>query len=263
MVKGRIQVSRVERPTLPNLDQVDHLVGAEWKWGWAIPHMYRALHASGIGNPMPAAPTRTTDLFDALGYWNALQHMLSFSMGWARHDRGLRAWYDAGKPTGDDRLALLAAVWDSDGSLDPYVWWSHEHIEDNASILGKEVRERDVLSEVWGRRLRSWAAPGCSPMSPDQKHLEGIHASGPMERGQGEVRWHPDHQARRATLVVDDARGWLRALHQLGDELPLHRKGAWRVDVVAKPIGFLGTYRRSWETDLWFAGSHRVHLMGN
>jgi hypothetical protein len=35
------------------------------------------------------------------------------------------------------------------------------------------------------------------------------------------------------------------------------------VDVFVRQIGFVGTYRRSRDTGLWFAGQHRYHAVGN
>ncbi|MBC7596986.1 MAG: hypothetical protein H7288_24225 [Kineosporiaceae bacterium] len=37
----------------------------------------------------------------------------------------------------------------------------------------------------------------------------------------------------------------------------------WKVDVLVKPVGFLGTYRRSRITGLWFCARHQVHVSGN
>jgi hypothetical protein len=37
----------------------------------------------------------------------------------------------------------------------------------------------------------------------------------------------------------------------------------WTVDVVVEPWGWLGTFRRSPVTGLWYQGRHGVHLAGN
>lgn len=36
-----------------------------------------------------------------------------------------------------------------------------------------------------------------------------------------------------------------------------------RVDVVCRTVGWLGEYRRSTETGIWFRGQHRWHMLGN
>ncbi len=41
-----------------------------------------------------------------------------------------------------------------------------------------------------------------------------------------------------------------------------HQGHGWRVDVIVDGIGYLGTYRRSSQTNRWFAGRHTVHQLG-
>lgn len=48
-----------------------------------------------------------------------------------------------------------------------------------------------------------------------------------------------------------------------GATLPSLGTGSWHVDVVVKPMGWLGTFRRSWVTGLWFQGRHLIHAAGN
>lgn len=36
-----------------------------------------------------------------------------------------------------------------------------------------------------------------------------------------------------------------------------------RMDVIVRPLGWLGTYRKSRVTGLWFRGRHRWHMLGN
>ena len=48
-----------------------------------------------------------------------------------------------------------------------------------------------------------------------------------------------------------------------GTQLPPLGESSWHVDVRVRPIEFLGTYRRSRVTGLWFAGQHRYHSVGN
>jgi hypothetical protein len=67
----------------------------------------------------------------------------------------------------------------------------------------------------------------------------------------------------RAVLLLDGYLGWYSALHQRGHELsskPGHR--SWQVDVVCRPLGWLGTFRRSRRSGRWFAGQHRWHELG-
>lgn len=63
--------------------------------------------------------------------------------------------------------------------------------------------------------------------------------------------------------MLDTYSGWYSALARLGATLPARFDGrSWRVDVVVRPIGWLGTYRQSRVTSRWFTGQHRWHELG-
>jgi hypothetical protein len=64
-------------------------------------------------------------------------------------------------------------------------------------------------------------------------------------------------------LIVDDHVGWYRQLTTLGAQLPDLGNRSWHVDVVVRTIGFMGTYRHSRRTGLWFNGPHRLHEIGS
>ena len=62
-------------------------------------------------------------MFEACAYWAPLLHLLLYRLGWSRPDLGVRQWFDDGKPTDDETLALLSARWDADGQLDSFAQW--------------------------------------------------------------------------------------------------------------------------------------------
>jgi hypothetical protein len=84
--------------------------------------VFKALASPFTHEPILAAPQRL-EAGSPLAYWSALLNLLIHSFGWARPDRGLRWWYDAGKPTDDPRLQLLSQVWDADRQLDWFAAW--------------------------------------------------------------------------------------------------------------------------------------------
>ena len=120
---------RVERPDLetPPGDRLREEIGGQWEWCWSASLPYRAIVAPSTA-VMPAAPRPGADLMMYLGYWATLQGFLTYSFGWTRHDRGLRWWYDAGRPTEDSRFALIDAVWERDGRLLGYAEWCHDRL---------------------------------------------------------------------------------------------------------------------------------------
>lgn len=264
-------LTRVEQPRLGNVDhaELDPQVGGQWEWCWAVPLPYRALNTPSVGAPMPAAPRSGVDFMQYLGYWTTLQSFLTYSLGWPRHDRGLRWWYDAGKPIDDPRFALLDAIWERDGNLLAYLEWCHDRLGffDHQPLAkwtdydGKP----DTLTSDWKRRLEVLnQQQGTDGTSPHGMHLEGgDHSAGPAAGGFEAALTVTDSAARRAVYISTTASGWYRGLVELGSKLPPSSNASWRVDVYVQSIGFVGNYRRSRETGLWFAGRHRFHSVGN
>src|SRR6478752_1546477 len=99
-------------------DALRDAVGEQLEWGYATPWVLRALASPRTHERILAAPRPGDALSTATAYWSSLLYLLLYSMGWARPDRGLRWWYDAGKPTDDARLRLISDVWAADGQLD-------------------------------------------------------------------------------------------------------------------------------------------------
>lgn len=79
------------------------------------------------------------------------------------------------------------------------------------------------------------------------------------------ARFHHSTDGEHGTAVLLTQRyaGWFDELVDHGDSLPALRSGrSWRVDVVCTPIGWLGTFRKSRQTGLWFSGPHSLHIWG-
>ena len=68
---------------------------------------------------------------------------------------------------------------------------------------------------------------------------------------------------RRAVLMLSAYEGWYLTLSRLGATLPAREDGrSWRVNVVVRPLGWLGSYRLSRRTGagLW-ADTDRTNLV--
>ena len=268
---GEYFLTRVEQPRLVtiNHDELDPQVGGQWEWCWAVPLPYRAVITPSIGARMPARPRSGVDFMQYLGYWTSLQSFLTYSFGWTRHDRGLRWWYDAGKPIDDPRLALLNAVWERDGTLLAYAEWCHDRLKSfDHQALAEWTNydgQPDSLTSEWERRLQAARQePESGGTTPHGKHLEGgDHAAAPSADHYEAALTVINHAGRRGVYISTSAFGWYRGLVELAGKLPHSSGASWRIDVYVQSIGFLGTYRRSRKTGLWFAGRHRFHSVGN
>lgn len=295
-------LTRIEAQLTPAAGNNSFLAGGQLEWTWAVGMPYRVLadpHGMGVMPLSPADVVRGNEhgfpegnFEHGLGYFAALQSFLTYSFGWTRHDRGLLWWYDHGQPVEDSRFALLKAVWDADGMLLRYLAWCVERASP-ASLgwLGEPLHRwasnvdhtPDILSPSWRERLARETVSAESDhlcTTPWGKHLEhGDHIGAPSGwdwAGYGGSTQLPrelidasrlvgiDSSRRQATFVSDHVGGWYEALARLGGQLPpLANDRNWRIDVFVKPIGYLGQYRQSRTTSLWFAGRHQHHTVGN
>ena len=275
----RRRIHRVEVPS-------DYSEGDAWGWALAMP--YRCLSGDRGFASMPAAPRpENHDLADweqwfhqNLAYYTALQSFLTYSFGWTRHDKGLASWYDVGCPEYDPRYSLIKAIWFLDGTLDSYLAFAiaQDPIDALAPLRPWAMhtdlapfRARRELSRRLepARRMGIWAT-GSDPM-----HLGGgWHAGSASGHYAFGADGRPptarariagiDADERTAVFVADGIDGWYGRLAEIGGELPLLADSrSWHVDVYVRPIGFVGTYRRSRQTGLWFSGQHRHHSVGN
>lgn len=246
--------------------------GGQLEWSFATPWVFKALASPLTHEPILTAPQPGASEV-ALAYWSALLNLLIYSFGWARPDRGLRWWYDAGKPTDDPRLQLISQVWEADGQLDwfaAWLWTTPSIFE--SELLSELTGYHDdgspvPVDEVWIETTRAVAAASgvTAPIGDggwDELHLSQ-HSSGPLGECSCEPRLlRSSRTERRATLMLDSMIGWYRAVAVHGALLPELEQKSWRLDVVVRPVGHLGTYRRSRTTGLWFSGHHRHHLHG-
>lgn len=276
----RIEVKRVDPPEwLARHEHAggDHawreLSGEQVEWGYAIPQMYRVLASPRLGHELLRSPAPGDDHLVGCAYWSALLHLTTYSLGWIRPERGLLAWQLEAEPTDDVRLLLLSRIRGEDGMLDWFHAWTYgRHIKGVTDRLGELVgffddEEDTPTTPGWIDDQKEIAdesgvpAP-CSRGGYDPLHLSA-HLSGPLEEPPGDVTLiRTDRSRRRAVLLVDSMVGWYRALCSEGGALPDLGNQSWRVEVVVRPVGSLGVYRRSRETGIWFAGRHRYHEFG-
>jgi hypothetical protein len=252
-------------------EKLQPITGEEKGWGLGLPWMYRALASPWTHERMLAAPTVNGGDFGG-SYWAPLLHFMIYTLGWARPDRGLKWWYDAGKPTDDPHLRFLSDIWGKDGQLDWFAaWlWATDHLPPAATRLSQLTGYQDdgrpvVADRAWvDLQMRLAAASGIQHPGHhgDEFHLSG-HFAAPLEEPGGDVSiFHGDVEQRRAVLMLDSMVGWYAALVRYAARLPSPGERSWRVDVVVRPVGLLGTYRLSRTSRLWFACRHRVHLPG-
>lgn len=252
--------------------------GEQPNWGYAVPWMYQTLASPLSDNRMPRKPRPHGRLDESLGYWGSLLHLLLYGFGWTRPHAGLD-WYlwqhDSsmrGEDEWDVRLQLLDRVWMADGQLEYFAEWLHRYgsilpaAQQMLSLAGSEPSPGDTFRN-FADDYEPWLNPDVEgialPLSAswDALHLS-LHSSGPLEPGHHRVAVSPDGDA--AVLLSDTGFGWYRALIEWGQQADRLGSNAAEVDVVVKPMGWLGTFARSPSTGLWHRGkSEQIHHFGN
>lgn len=250
--------------------EAERSLGGQAEWFWGVPGVFHAIAAPRSAHQVPANPTPSPDEphSQALGYWGALHYLLLRRLGWSAPHRGLMRWYDAGKPTDDPTLALVADIWDVDGYLDVYLAWL---LRLQPRFLHHDIvrpESPEPLNAPWSRWLDATVAREERSPAPhfsltggwDPLHLTGhIGESGTPDPTSTLTVADP-HQ-HRAVFLTDTMDAWYEDLRAKVDTLPPSTR-SWRVEVVVRPVGVLGTFRRSTSTGLMFSGKHRYHSLG-
>ncbi len=246
------------------------LVG-EVQWCHLIPSLHRLLANPTAVVEMPQIERRIS-LMEACAYWETAMYLLRFLFGWRDPGAGLQWWYrNAQEDLGDPRLILLKQMWNSEGQLDLLAAWCWENEPGHDARRGQDFlgskwwtafERKHVKQRVYdhdpfngGYNPLHLGHSGHLPSSTHNPNIAAIANSGNLLQS--------DLKERKAVLVLEEARGWYDLLMHYGAKLPSLGNRSWHVDVVVKPMGWLGTLRQSRQTGLWFQGRHLIHAAGN
>lgn len=256
----------------------------EWSpWTQSLPVLWRELALPDPDHALPepvwnAAPGQHPEdiyghgLDQRIRFWTPLLHLAMGRLGWVDPGVGAASWVQAGMPTDDPALELMARWW-GDSVLGLCLW------DRESPMLGQITAE---VATATGTTVPGRPDPVDAPGAPDDRtHRrwadlfagggDGLHLSvhvplaliGSSELGQAATSLMLDHATGDAVLVLDRYVGWYRVLAEEGARLPARPGGrSWRVHVVVQQIGWMGQFRRSRLTGRWFAGRHRWHQLG-
>ena len=234
----------------------------------------------------PPQPTRVIKrghvskppIMEISAYWAPLFHLLGFGLGWNSMSRGLHRWHLLGRPRDGGVLDVVDRWW---GDHIPAIF---AHPNSQTMDAGRRSIHPDSpyrpIAEAgswWDARIEpelrtAWHADpkafwhDSGPDLPWKRAWGGEWNSMHMiyhwpphidDEQAGYVRIVTDDRSTRAAMFCDRYGGWYDALRT---QAP--RGGPCRVDVIVKPLGSLGTYRRSTLTGAWFSGRHRWHELG-
>lgn len=243
-------------------------LGQETRWLANIPHVFRMLSAPEGTHTFIAAPARGQTATDsATAYWGSLLFLLAYSFRWSSPGAGLAWWVQNNRPTDDNRLKLIEQTWVADGQFDRFcAWvWANPNGFDNSGMENWGPHPPHGRSEQWiaetYREAQRSGIPG--PEHDDFLHLMA-HISMSNWQPRGQCRLFMDNSGGpQGVLIAEDLGSWLTFLNESDKLASDHPSGrSWQIEVVVTTVGSLGTYRRSRETGRWFAGPHRLHMVG-
>jgi hypothetical protein len=252
------------------------MICGSYAWCVHIPRIHHALANPQAEVEFPAMPREDLDVLYFCAYWEPAIYIMFFLLGWMQPGKGLLWWYKNNKETfGDSRLQLLKTIWDYEGQLDLLAAWFwdedkvnlelFDHLTDNKVSSSGKV---DPGVEWWEQFKRKYSYDKNGYKNPFFGGYNSLHLGHCLE-----VAGYEDHSnalflkssktERKAVLLLEKALSWYRALAYHGKELPDIGNHSWHVEVIVKPIGWMGTFRRSRVTGLWFQGKHSIHMAGN
>ena len=257
------------RRELPSQDDPSLMGQAEWCH--LIPSLHRLLSNPTTIVEMPQIERRIS-LVDACAYWETAMYLLRFLLGWRDPGAGLQWWYrNDMEDLGDPRLVLLKQIWNSEGQLDLLAAWCWENEPGHDARRGQDFLGSDWWSAFESRHVKQ-RVYSHDPYNGGYNPLHLGHSGHLPSNGEGPfvkstknsgTLLHSDSKDRKAVLVLDQASQWYDQLMCNGAELPSIGNRSWHVDVIVKPIGWLGSFRQSRMTGLWFQGRHHIHQQGN
>ena len=247
-------------------------IGAD-KWTYQLPNLYRILN-DPAGAHRFVKPDSHMGIY---GYWFPLLFLLVKSFGWRYPARGLKWWADYQYPISDARLAVIYEIWVKDGDFDLFRKW----IEGFTNVLadGSYSDYRDpLLSRRVKLRMRKIEElkrenPECEARArivrdgTDPLHLRdhlfddySLSFSSEVDAAKNQVEVH----LKQHLFSGHPSVYFFSALNEIKREYAsrfLRQLPSYDVDF--EEIGYLGSYRISPMTGLWYTGSHYLHLVGS
>ncbi len=255
-------------------EALEDLWGDQDPWVRHLPLAWRACAEPSVGDyphhPRPRIENDWSSFEAHIAFFSPLLHLLLYGLGWSRPALGLARWIEQGRPTEEPVLAVVDRWWGRE--VDSFVAWlaGAPNVRDNlretmtglpSSDEGRRTPYLDAFNRL--RTSEEWLSVWGGGW--DEMHLSG-HVLAPLTESKSAPRFaHASTTGSavpRAVLMTPAYAGWYAALRAYPE--PTRFDGHdLRVDVVCPALGWLGEYRRSATTGLWFRGRHAIHVLGN
>ena len=246
--------------------------GLQIEDGWCqhIPLLHRIIADPSQQEAFPTL-TENCELSKACAYWETLYYLFTALLGWKHLGKGLAWLYtvdniDNNKPL----LRLVRALWNSDNQLDYFAaWaWTQVYLSTPDDISPSVICTQAAYgNESWWRNFKRKGR--CYANDPFYGGTNPLHLghSESFGREYADKRSGPvlysDIKKREAFVIVRHLTTWRSDLENLGAMLSPIEGRSWHVEVFDRQAGYLGLFRQSQETGLWFMGKHSLHMQGN
>lgn len=224
-------------------------------WCRHIPLLHRILADESLVDTFPRV-SGDLALEEACPVWETLHYLLRHLLGWTDPGTGLAWWYGQGREGSlSPHLALVNRIWNSADKLDYYAAWAWK----------SHGTKEPYPTDEWWRQFESRSEQkGHNPFHGGTNPLHLGHSDhfGLDRVDPDRSRLHFDPETREAVLVVNRLGSWRRDLQTAGEKLPDLGEHSWHVEIFDRQTGYLGLFRRSRVTGIWFQGKHTIHLRG-
>ena len=248
-------------------------------WTWFISEAWQQAAAPDLY--MPAArrpsddptqnPAATPEHATWIAYWSPLLHLTTFALGWATPGLGLWKWQQMGSPTTDPVLATLAQRYGQDDIQLIRAWLGSAPGGQRRISAFEDPLSTPVPTPVDLKREDEAVRARPSYQALFEGGSDPLHLTGHLAPPRDPEDAKPVARKVETTLGGEPVHYLLIgeyypslfwALHD--GAVPSTTAGrSTRVGLLCPAIGWLGNYRKSRATGLWFRGRHRWHTMGN
>lgn len=238
-------------------------VGEQLSLGRYLPLAWRIVADPGGGHLPPTFEEAGREFYSSHAYWIPLVHLCRYALGWPQPELGLTRWLMRGRPVESPVLATIDR-WYGDRVVEFAAWGFDPHSA--ADVLRQQVAHalpgismsrqplpRGAPDAVAHGRFEGWTGGG------DNHHLQS-HASAPLHLQCKYETVGMGGRQRHAALLSESYFGWYRTLHHVGLSVPLSVRKL--VDIVVRPLGWMGTYQCSPRSGIWHSGERQWHQMG-
>ena len=245
---------------------------------WLYPSVHRLINGGQDRSFLDWRVAPYEDPFnrEAMAYWEAAVYFLDCFLGWSHPGLGLARYYERSPLEAGTHplLSLFGEVWNSRHELDllaMWVWTSYHRMGSGLESLMNPGERLPIPADLpvqptaswmegFRRRFTETTVPGLHPYQGGSNPLHlGYNLALERSQSPGELILG-DPERREARFLHPTMEGWYAGLH---DQCAEAGALGWRVDVVVPGFGWVGRFRRSPATGLWYRGSHEEHLLGN